>query len=136
MCQLTREAAVQLHLADHDGHQQFGEQNGHPLGHLPVHHDAVPVLQGEPAAMAELDSSLAQLQRLLREGAENAGPSGQGQLLDAAPGVGQHVRERLLPAPSEALQVRPECHEEASSKVSEFEIFLSEIVFRSHLSFS
>jgi len=43
------------------------------------------------------------------------GPAGQGQLLDVAPGLGQHVRERLLPAPPEALQVSAQAGDEASS---------------------
>ena len=80
----------------------------HAQRDLPVHHGPVPVLPPEPAALAELHPSQSLVQRLLREGASLARAAGQGQLLDTTPRLGQHVRERLLPPPTEALQVHPQ----------------------------
>lgn len=104
----ARQAALLVHLAHHDGHPEQPDAHADALRDLPVHHGSVPVLPAEPAALAELDPALAVVQRLLRQGAAHAGQARQGLLLDAAPGQREHVRERLLPAPPEAVQGREE----------------------------
>lgn len=99
----TRQAAVLLHLADHDGHPEQPIAHAHALGDLPVHHGPVPVLQTEPAALAELHTTLAVVQRLLRESAADAGQAWQGIVLDAAPRQREHVREWLFPTKTKAI---------------------------------
>ena len=54
--------------------------------------------------MVYFDQALAFFQRLFRESAADTGQARQGELLVAAPGLGQYVRERLLPPPPEAVQ--------------------------------
>ena len=56
----AREAALLVHLTDHDGHPVVASQNVHAVGDLPVHHGPVPLLPAEPAALAELDPVRAQ----------------------------------------------------------------------------
>lgn len=104
----AREAALLVHLADHDGDTEQPAEDAHAVRDLPVHHGPVPVLPAEPAAVAELDQALALVQRLLREGAAHPRQAGQGLLLVPAPRLREHVLERLLPAPPEALQGREE----------------------------
>ena len=48
--------------------------------------------------------TFAVLQRLLCQSATNPGQAGQRELLVAAPRLGEHVRERLLPPSAEAFQ--------------------------------
>ena len=88
-------------------------QDVYAVRDLPVHHGSVSVLPTGAAALAELDPAQPVVQRLLRQGAEVRRPAGQGQLLDAASGLREHVRERLLPAPTEALQVSAQAGDEA-----------------------
>jgi len=102
----ARQAAVLVHLADHHGDPADRQQDADPQRAVPVDHRPVPVLPAEPAALAELHPALAVLQRLLHQGAAATGQTGEGLLLGAAPGLREHVRERLLPAAAEALQDR------------------------------
>ena len=102
----ARQAAVLVHLPDHHGHPAVRQQDADPERDLPVDHGPVPVLPAEPAALAELHPTLALLQRLLHQGAPLTGQTGEGLLLGPAPGLWEHVRERLLPPAAEALQVR------------------------------
>ena len=71
---------------------------------LSVHHGPVPLLPSEPAALAELHPSLPQLQRLLCQSPADPGQAGQRILLGPAPKLRKHVRKRLLPKASKALQ--------------------------------
>ena len=71
---------------------------------LSVHHGPVSLLPSEPAALAELHPSLPQLQRLLCQSPADPGQAGQRILLGPAPKLRKHVRKRLLPKASKALQ--------------------------------
>ena len=71
---------------------------------LSVHHGPVSLLPSEPAALAELHPSLPQLQRLLCQSPTDPGQAGQRILLGPAPKLRKHVRKRLLPKASKALQ--------------------------------
>jgi len=62
-------------------------------------HFQLSILQGQVPRLAELDPAQSQPERLLHKGAPRAWESGKGQLLDAGPAGGGHVRQRQFPAP-------------------------------------
>lgn len=102
----SREAAVFLHRPDHDGDRLVAEATADARRDLQVHHGPVPLLQGEPAGLAEQHPAQSQPERLLREGAagpdergRRRGPHGrEGQLLDPGPVRQRDVRARQLQA--------------------------------------
>lgn len=100
----SRETTVLLHRPDRDGDQLVAEATADARRHLQVHHGQVPLLQGEPAGLAEQHTAQSQPERLLREGAarpdvrgRRRGPHGrEGQLLDPGPVRQRDVRARQL----------------------------------------
>lgn len=64
----SREATVFLHRPDRDGDQLVAEATADARRDLQVHHGQVPLLQGEPAGLAEQHTAQSQPERLLREG--------------------------------------------------------------------
>ena len=111
-----RQAALLVHLADYVRHPELAAPHVHAERDLPAHHGPVSVLPAEPAALAELDPAQSLLQRLLRQGGAVRWPARQGKLLDAASRLRKHVRERLLSAPAEALQVPAKTGSEAGAQ--------------------
>ena len=85
------EAALLVHRVDRDGHLPLAGEDAAPLRDLQVHHGAVPVLQEQHPALAELPQTQPQLQRLLHQGAQASHQAGQGRLLDAPPQGHRHV---------------------------------------------
>ncbi|CAO2592843.1 hypothetical protein LEMLEM_LOCUS6973, partial [Lemmus lemmus] len=100
----TGEATVLLHRAHHHGHPAESEEAPDAQRDLRVHQRPVPVLPGEVPRLAEQHPPQPVAQRLLRQDSARTGQPGQGQLLDARPGVRRHVRQRQLPAAPQALQ--------------------------------
>lgn len=102
----SREAAVFVHRPDRDGDRLVAEATADARRDLQVHHGQVPLLQGEPAGLAEQHTAQSQPERLLREGAAGSderggrrGPHGrEGKLLDPGPVRQRDVRARQLQA--------------------------------------
>lgn len=101
---IARQAAVQLHSADHHGHTAVAAQEAHPERHLRIHHVPVPVLSGQVSRLAELHQAQPVAQRLLHKDTPGTGKPGKGQLLDPGPDGRGHVRQRQFSAQTKAIQ--------------------------------